>query len=137
MLKRTHTIIGLDVGEKRIGVAVGDTAMGIAMPYSTIDADGTELAAIADLIKQQQSNTLVIGYPRNQSGEPTAQTEYVETFAKKLSDIDAKIVFQDESLTSVLAEQRLKSYQKPYAQADIDAEAAAIILQDYLEAPRG
>ena len=54
-------------------------------------------------------------------------------FTKKLEYLDKKIVFQDESLTSVMAEQRLKSYGRPYAKGDIDAQAATIILQDYLE----
>ena len=53
--------------------------------------------------------------------------------AKKLVDIGPKIEFQDESLTSVIAEQQLISYKKPYTKGDIDAQAAAIILQDYIE----
>lgn len=81
---------------------------------------------------REGAQTLVVGYPRNQQGEATAQSAYVEAFADKLADI-AKVVFQDESLTSVLAESRLKSRGKPYVKGDIDKEAAAIILQDYLE----
>jgi putative transcription antitermination factor YqgF len=57
----------------------------------------------------------------------------VEEFAQKLSELDAEIAFQDESLTSVLAEERLKKHGRPYSKGDIDAQAAAIILQDYLE----
>lgn len=82
---------------------------------------------------KQSIDTIVVGYPRNQSGEPTAQTEAVKTFAKQLIDFGPKIVFQDESLTSVTAEQRLQSRGKPYDKADIDMEAAVLILQDYLE----
>lgn len=127
------TYIALDVGEKRIGVAVGDDAIKIAVPFETIEVDGSERERIARLVVQENAATVVIGYPRNQSGEATAQTAYVETFAASLVDIAPNIVFQDESLTSVLAEQRLKSYKKPYTKGDIDAQAAAIILQDYLE----
>jgi putative Holliday junction resolvase len=81
----------------------------------------------------EDADTIVVGYPRNQSGEPTAQTAYVEEFAKQLHDMAPHLVFQDESLTSVLAEQRLRAQGKPYTKGDIDAQAAAIILQDYLE----
>lgn len=126
-------LVCLDVGEKRIGVAVADTSVRIAVAYDTIETDGSEREAIAKIIVTENADTLVIGYPRNQSGETTAQTRYVEEFAATLTDIDAKIVFQDESLTSVLAEQRLISYKRPYSKGDIDAAAAAIILQDYLE----
>ena len=126
-------LVCLDVGEKRIGVAVADTAVRIAVAYDTVVVDGSELEAIAKIVVSERAEILVIGYPRNQSGEATAQTRYVEAFAKTLSDIAPKIVFQDESLTSVIAEQRLISYKRPYAKGDIDAQAAAIILQDYLE----
>lgn len=132
-MANTQSIVCLDVGEKRIGVAVADTAVRIAVAYDTFDVDGGEIDAIAQVILNEKVDTVVIGYPRNQSGETTAQTRYVEEFAEKLKDIAPRIIFQDESLTSVLAEQRLKSYKKPYSKGDIDAQAAAIILQDYLE----
>ena len=54
-------------------------------------------------------------------------------FAEKLEYMDVDVVFQDESLTSVIAEERLKSFRRPYTKEDIDAEAASIILQDYIE----
>lgn len=126
------TYIGLDVGEKRIGVAVADDAVKIAVAYDTIQVNGSEIEAIAEVAVRTNASLLVVGYPRNQSGEPTAQTVYVEQFAKKLEDI-APITFQDESLTSVIAEQRLEATKKPYKKEDIDATAAALILQDYLE----
>lgn len=127
------TLVCLDVGEKRIGVAVADTAVRIAVPYETIEVNGSELEAIAKIVVTEDADTLVIGYPRNQSGEATAQTRYVEEFAATLKDITLKIVFQDESLTSVIAEQQLAAHKRPYSKGDIDAQAAAIILQDYLE----
>jgi putative Holliday junction resolvase len=126
--------LGLDIGEVRIGVATADDVVRIAVPYDTIAMDeATFRKDIVDLVVANNITTVVIGYPRNQSGEPTAQTAYVEQQASELADIDAEVVFQDESLTSVMAEERLKSRSQAYDKAAIDAEAAAIILQDYLE----
>jgi putative Holliday junction resolvase len=132
-MSQNKSYIALDVGEKRIGVAVGDSGVRIAVPFDTIETDGDEIERIAKLVIDEKADVVVIGYPRNQSGEATAQTAYVEEFAKKLTDIAPTMVFQDESLTSVLAEQRLQSYKKPYTKGDIDALAAAMILQDYME----
>lgn len=129
----SRTLIGLDVGEKRIGVAVADIGVRIAVPFETIEVDGKEIQAIAEIVLKEAVDKIVIGYPRNQAGEATTQTDYVENFAKKLEDLDAELVFQDESLTSVIAEQQLISHKKPYSKGDIDSHAAAIILQDYLE----
>jgi len=129
----SSSYICLDVGEKRIGVAVADNAVRIAVAYQTIEVDGNEIQAIAELVVSEGVDTIVVGYPRNQSGEATAQTAYVQAFAERLTDLAKTIVFQDESLTSVIAEQRLQSYKKPYTKGDIDAQAAAIILEDYLE----
>ncbi len=126
-------LLALDVGTKRIGVAAADDSVPIALPLMTIDVDGGELSKIQQLIKERSINTIVIGYPRNQSGDATAQTRISQDFAEKLQH-DVTIVFQDESLTSVMAEDRLKADGRPYDKAAIDAMAAAIILQDYLEA---
>ncbi|NCU38737.1 Holliday junction resolvase RuvX [Candidatus Saccharibacteria bacterium] len=129
-------LIALDVGEKRIGVAQADMSIGIAVPYDVIEVDGTEVEAVVRLVALTGASTIVIGYPRNQSGEPTAQTAYVESFAAQLQHLDADIIFQDESLTSVLAEQRLAASRKPYTKGDIDMVAASLILSDYLERQR-
>lgn len=133
-MTKSINIVCLDVGEKRIGVAVADTSIKIAVPFDTILVDGHEIESIARIVITERADTIVVGYPRNQSGETTAQTEYVEEFAKKLEDIAPNIVFQDESLTSVAAENQLASHGRPYSKGDIDAQAASIILQDYLEA---
>jgi len=134
---KTKSYVCLDVGEKRIGVAVADSSVRIAVPFQTIEVDGTEIEKIAEIVVREDADTIVVGYPRNQSGESTAQTNYVELFAQRLEDIVPTIVFQDESLTSVMAENRLKSYNKPYSKGDIDALAAAIILTDYMEIHNG
>ena len=127
------SVMALDVGEKRIGVAMADTDVKIAIPYGFIEVDGTEVAEIGNLIVSEGIKILVIGMPRNSSGEETRQSVFVRGFAKKLELSGPKVVFQDESLTSVLAEKRLISFGKPYSKGDIDAQAATIILQDYLE----
>ncbi|MDB5186723.1 MAG: putative Holliday junction resolvase [Candidatus Saccharibacteria bacterium] len=132
-MSQNRSYVALDVGEKRIGVAVGDSGVRIAVPFDTIETDGRELERITHIVLQEKADVVVVGYPRNQSGEATAQTAYVEEFSKQLVDIAPKLVFQDESLTSVLAEQRLQSYKKPYVKGDIDALAAAMILQDFME----
>ena len=128
-----QTLIGLDVGEKRIGLSVADTGVRIAVPFTTVEVDGNEIKVIAEIVIKEHAEVIVVGYPRNQQGEATAQTNFVEKFTEKLEYLDKKIVFQDESLTSVLAEEQLKSHNRPYSKGDIDAQAAAIILQDYVE----
>lgn len=131
------SLVCLDVGERRIGVAVADSSIRIAIPFDTIEVDGDEIKAISRIIDKEKADILVVGYPRNQSGEPTKQTEFVEKFVEKIAGISPRIVYQDESLTSVIAEQRLAGHNRPYSKADIDAQAAAIILQDYIEANYG
>ncbi len=128
-----QNLLALDVGEKRIGVAVADSSVRIAIAYDTIEVDGSEIEQVARLVVDEAVDVVVIGYPRNQQGEPTAQTAYVEAFATRLQDIAPEMVFQDESLTSVKAEELLKRQKKPYSKGDIDALAASLILQDYLE----
>jgi putative holliday junction resolvase len=132
----SQSLVCLDVGEKRIGVAVADTSIRIAVPLLTVSVDGTERQTIAEIVETERASTLIVGYPRNQQGETTAQSRYVEQFAASLSDI-AEVIFQDESLTSVIAEERLQQSGRPYSKGDIDAQAAAIILQDYLERYNG
>ncbi|HEX6257991.1 MAG TPA: Holliday junction resolvase RuvX [Candidatus Saccharimonadales bacterium] len=132
-MSSSHTVIALDVGEKRIGVAHADTSVRFPVPYGVIDVDGLEGERLKEVIAEFEPVTIVLGYPRNQQGEPTAQTSYVQEFAKRLEIFSIPIVFQDESLTSVLAERYLKEQKQPYSKADIDAHAAAIILGDYLE----
>lgn len=128
-------LIGLDVGTKRIGVAKADSATRIAVPYSAIEADGNEFEKIASLARAWDIESFVLGLPRSNEGNETQQSKYVRQFAKDLKAAlpNAKICFQDESLTSVEAEKRLKKRKKGYKKADIDSEAATIILQDFLE----
>lgn len=125
--------LALDYGDSRIGVAIGDSQVKIAVPQEAIPVDGEEMRHILGLIKSDDVKKVVIGYPRNQSGQTTKQTTTIEAFASQLKKNFPEVVFQDESLTSVLAEERLKSYGRAYSRGDIDSMAAAIILEDYLE----
>lgn len=129
--------LALDVGEKRIGLAIGDSEVKIAIPYGYLERSEKTIEQIVEVMINQRIETVIVGYPRNQSGEATKQTQLVEEFVKQLADIDmsADIVFQDESLTSVEAERRLGDRVKD--RGDIDAEAASIILQDYIEEQYG
>ena len=125
-------ILALDVGDRRVGVALADSQIKIAVPYGYLERSDKIIQQITELMLDHDINILVVGYPRNQSGEATKQTESVEQFAKELAEIeiDADLVFQDESLSSVEAERRLGRVKD---KGEIDAEAASIILQDYLE----
>ena len=128
-------ILGLDVGEKRIGVAKVDSSTRIAVPIGFVQVDGSEWQEITRLARLNNANLFVLGLPRSNEGNETAQSMYVRNFAKTLVGKipGAKVRFQDESLTSVVAEERLKKRKKKYVKGDIDAEAAAIILQDFIE----
>lgn len=131
-------LLGLDVGSRRIGVARAELDTKLAVPIETLVVDDTTTERLVKLLTTEQPAVLVVGYPRNQSGEPTAQTAAVEEFVTTLRAAwSGTIVFQDESLTSVLAEDRLRQHGRPYDKADIDAGAAAILLQDYIEANHG
>ena len=130
-------IIGLDVGEKRIGVSRADSTTRIAVPLGFIEVNGREWQEMARIAKLNNTNFFVVGMPRSNEGNETAQSLYVRKFVKTLVEQipDAKVRFQDESLTSVVAEERLRSGRKKrkYQKGGIDAEAATIILQDFLE----
>lgn len=129
-----HVFLGLDVGTKRIGVAVGDSVARIAQPVATLEANERTAQALHAYIHDLDVTDIVVGRPRNQSGATTAQTELVEAFvAEVFSAEQPTLHWQDESVTSVMAEERLQARKKPYTKADIDAEAAVIILQDFLE----
>lgn len=133
-MNNRETLISLDVGTKRIGMAIVEGDVRIARPLGWLAVDGTEIEEIVKACGIYRAATLVVGYPRNQSGDPTKQTETVLAFCERLRTAETPpIVYQDESLTSVLAEEQLKAVKKPYGKGDIDAVAAALILTDYVE----
>ena len=128
-------IIGLDVGTKRIGVAKADTSVRIAIPNGYVLVNGQEIPEILRIARLNDTNFFVVGLPRSNDGNETAQSAYARKFADTLaaSMSGARIYFQDESLTSVVAEERLKKRKKNFEKGEIDAEAASIILQDFIE----
>ena len=128
-------IIGLDVGTVRIGVARADTAIKIAIPDGFINVNGQEISEIQRKLRLYNTNILVMGMPRSNNGNQTAQSEFVKQFARQVAATipGLKIYFQDESLTSVEAERRLKARKNNYQKGEIDAESASIILQDFIE----
>lgn len=128
-------IIGLDVGTKRIGVAKADTSVRIAIPNGYVLVNGQEIPEILRIARLNDTNFFVVGLPRSNDGYETAQSAYARKFADTLaaSMSGARIYFQDESLTSVVAEERLKKRKKNFEKGEIDAEAASIILQDFIE----
>ena len=128
-------IIGLDVGTVRIGVARADTATKIAIPDGFINVNGQEISEIQRKLGLYNSNILVMGMPRSNNGNQTTQSEFVKQFARQVAATipGLKIYFQDESLTSVEAERRLKARKNNYQKGEIDAESASIILQDFIE----
>ncbi len=128
-------IIGLDVGTVRIGVAHVDTTTKIAIPDGYINVNGQEISEIQRKLSFHNSNVLVVGMPRSNDGNQTAQSDLVKSFTEYIAATipGLKIYFQDESLTSVEAENRLKRRKNNYQKGEIDAESAAIILQDFVE----
>lgn len=137
-------LLALDIGAKRIGVATANTDTPIAIPRLTIevkdDRPEETYQNLAKLLEEQQVEKLVVGLPRNSKGEETKQSDFVRNFIDDFTNkqsLKIPVEYQDESLTSVIAEEYLKTSGKPYAKSDIDAQAAALILTDYLESNHG
>jgi putative Holliday junction resolvase len=136
--------LGIDYGERRIGLALSDATGLIASPWKTISNDanvGKAAERLAEEIRVLQSDdsglgAIVLGLPRRLSGEPNAQTARVQKLAGLLATtIVIPITFQDERLTSHEADERLGARERDWRRrkAQVDALAAAIILQDYLD----
>jgi putative pre-16S rRNA nuclease len=137
-------IVGLDIGERRIGVAVSDATGTLARPLAVLrpaglDDDALQLVAneIARLAAEEDGvGAIVVGLPRRLDGTPTAMTPRVEQFAHSLrAKTSLPVTLQDERLSSREAESRLALRDKDWRsrKARLDAAAAAIILQDYLD----
>jgi putative Holliday junction resolvase len=137
-------VVGLDIGEKRIGVAVSDLTGTLARPLgvlrpSGLDVDALDLVAaeIARLAREEDGvGAIVVGLPRRLDGSPTEMTTRVEQFARQLgSKTSLPVALQDERLSSREAESRLAMSDKDWRsrKAKLDAAAAAVILQDYLD----
>lgn len=131
-------ILALDVGEVRVGVALARAEVQIPVVLTTLQRQAEDFwEQLTAMIIEHAAGQLVIGLPRGLDGQETAQTAYVRSFADELaSRISLPMVWQDEAVTSVKAEESLKSTNKPYEKADIDALAACFILSDYLDSAR-
>ena len=123
--------LGIDYGARRIGLATADAEAKLATPLTT--ATPADLAAIIQ--REGPFEAVVVGLPRNLDGSDTPQTLAVRRFTDDVlwGKLQIDAVFQDEAATSSVAEERLKESRRKYKPEDIDAEAASIILQDYLD----
>ena len=142
-------VAGIDFGGRRIGVAVSDASRVLARPLETLQRapGGDESQAVVlvlDLIGRLDRDgdpvdTIVVGLPRRLDGSPNEQTPYVERFVARLrAATSLAVVTQDERLSSHEAESRLAERERDWRKrkARLDAAAAAVILQDYLDAER-
>lgn len=120
-----NDIIALDVGTKRIGVARANIIAKIAQPLPAIANDNKLSESIKLLINTYNPECIVVGLPRNLSGEETQQTKYTRQFVVDKLPNDVKIVWQDETLSSRVASERTGKIK------EIDSDAACLILEDY------
>lgn len=98
-------VLAMDVGDKRIGLALASYLARIAEPYKTIAVGPAVVDEIVTITKEQNVGRIVVGLPRNMNGEETEQTQKVKRFVSELSKkLSIPLDFQDESLTSVKAE---------------------------------
>ena len=131
-------ILALDIGERHIGVATGDLAVKIATPLPAITAGDGAMEKIVAQIQNNFIDVIVVGLPRGADGQETKQSQISRDFAVELSKLtDIKIVLQDESLSSVIAEENLRQRSNfdigMLRDGTLDSESATIFLQDYLE----
>ena len=130
--------LGLDVGDKRIGVALSDPDGILASPLTTINRRGetADITAIIDIADQRGVEKIIVGLPRSMDGSIGEQAEKVKTFTQKLcSHTEVPVEFRDERLTTVSAKRLMRAIntKKPKGKAEYDAIAAALILQGYLD----
>ena len=133
------TLIGLDFGERRIGVAVGETSIGIASAVGVIKeaSDAARLAAIDRLQAEWRPAAFIVGQPRHSDGSEHAFARRAARFARRLAArYRLPVMLVDETLTSVEAERELREVvERPLRKGDVDAVAAALILQSFLDDP--
>ena len=130
--------LGLDIGDKRIGVALSDPDGLLASPFTIINRreETADIKAITDIISQHQVEQIIVGLPRSMDGSIGKQAEKVKDFTQKLCrHTEVPVEFRDERLTTVLAKRLMRAAKtkKSREKAQDDAIAAAIILQGYLD----
>lgn len=125
-------VLGLDVGAARTGVARASMVARLAEPVAAIET-GELLNYLEESVRKNSVDAIVVGLPRNLRGEETAQTQWIRQWVNDAkSRIELPFYWQDEALTSQLAETAEKVGKHPH---ETDAMAAAIILQDFLDTP--
>jgi putative Holliday junction resolvase len=134
--------MALDLGEKRIGIAISDPTRTIASPHSILSrkSRADDFAHYALIINEQQIMLLVVGLPITLGGEEGQRAAWVRDYAADLDrHIDIPVTFWDESLTTVAATSALHAQGRRGRKAKerVDAVAATLILQSYLDAQPG
>jgi putative Holliday junction resolvase len=140
-IKMIGRILGLDIGEKRIGVALSDPSGILASPLTQISRTGTRTAieAILQLVRQHEVEHIVAGLPYSMDGSLGQQAELVQDFLQKLSlCLEIPVETWDERLSTVAAERLMAEagVGKERRKKRVDAAAAALILQGYLDRQR-
>jgi len=135
MVKR---VLGLDIGDKRIGVAVSDLLGITAQGVETIFTKGidNDIKRVCELLKQYDTDRVVSGLPMRMSGEEGLQAGKVREFTSRLTELGCQVRFMDERLTSVSAERLLidAGVRREDRKKVIDKLAATYILQSFLDA---
>jgi putative Holliday junction resolvase len=137
-------VLGIDYGARRIGLALSDATGTLASPWRLVDRPQSDAATVALLAAEVQQliesddglQAVVIGWPRRLDGSPTHLTAPVEALARELGvRVNVPVVLQDERLTSHEAEERLAARERDWRKRKkrLDAAAAAVVLQDYLD----
>ncbi len=132
-------ILGLDVGDKTIGIAVSDALMFTAQGVETIRRTSLakDIQRLKELMTEYETNQLLVGMPKNMNGTIGPRGELVKEFAKQVIDViaDAEIIFWDERLSTVAATKSLIAADVSRAKRRkvIDKMAAVFILQGYLD----
>lgn len=133
-------IVGLDVGDRWLGVALSDPGGVLATPLTIVDRTARPgVQAIVEIIRDHQVGKVVVGLPRAMDGSIKQQAEKVQEFARRLSnEAGVPIEFRDERLSSVSAGRLMREStgRRPKKRIRDDAAAAAIILQSYLDEKR-
>lgn len=133
MPTKNKYILGLDVGDRRIGVSLASPIALIASPFTVLQNNSEIWTKLQELIKAEDVGTVVVGLPRSLDGNETAQTKSAQRFADSINQkFHVDVVLQDEALTSKQAEAELRSRGRQFAKGDIDALAATYILEDFL-----
>ena len=131
------TVLAFDFGEKRIGVATGETLLGSAHPLTVIHAESNDdrFAAIGKLIAEWQPERLVVGLPTHADGTPHEMTRLAASSASVCKAFQPAVSYADERLTSLDAEARLRETGRNSKSAKplLDAVAAQLILQTWFE----